>query len=42
MRIQKYDNVDVLPGNNGNAYSGSKYLYNSIKVEESKIIASNK
>ena len=42
MRIQKYDNVDVLPGNNGNAYSGSKYLYNHIKVEESKIIASNR
>lgn len=36
MNIRKV--VEELPGNNGNAFSGSKRLFNSIKVNESKII----
>ena len=34
MKVEK-------PGANGNAYSSSKMLYNKIKINESKIIATN-
>ena len=33
------ENVEERPGDNGNAYSSSKYLYHQIKVDENKIIA---
>ena len=45
MKIKKEINesyfVEELPGNNGNAYSSSRYLYHMIKVDGNKIIASS-
>ena len=37
MKINKY-NIESLPGLNGNAYSGSRRLYDAIKVDYSKAI----
>lgn len=41
MRFKIADNIEQFPGNNGNAYSASKILYNNIRVDKSKIIASS-
>lgn len=41
MKILKSKSVSVLPGANGNAYSASKRLYESIKKTSSNIIASS-
>lgn len=41
MKVLKLNHVSVLPGANGNAYSASKRLYESIKKTPSNIIASS-
>ena len=41
MKILKSNNVSVLPGANGNTYSASKRLYESIKKTYSNVIASS-
>ena len=42
MKAKISENINILyelPGDNGNAFSGSKRLYRKIKVNESKILA---
>ena len=43
MKIRLVENkvniIDELPGDNGNAYSASKYLYHAIKVTDENTIA---
>ena len=39
MKIKKISKENELPGNNGNAFSSSKRLYNAISVNEEYVIA---
>lgn len=42
MKFKLSENIQVLPGDTGNAYSSSKHLYHAIKVTEDKTLLSNK
>ena len=39
--MNKTFKTKILPGNNGNAYSGSKYLYSELKVKDDNTILSS-